>query len=154
MNFPKRALQLAIFILHGCGNGTQSVPIPVPNNPTVNDFIEIMNAHRVNIGCPELIWDAVLAGVAQGHSEDMEENNYFDHTNLQGQSLFDRMDANDIEYISAGENIALDGGGGQSVFNIWMNSPGHKANIENCLYTHHGVGLSGSYWTHMFMIPN
>ncbi|WP_051171600.1 CAP domain-containing protein [Sporomusa ovata] len=65
---------------------------------------------------------------------------YFNHTNLQGQSPFDRLKANGITYRSAGENIGYN----YSVKKLeeaWMNSPGHRANILNTSYTHVGLGL-------------
>ncbi len=151
-NFKRSVLVVLILLLNGCDGKTKSKPVTVSTDPTVNSFIEIMNAHRDDIGCPELTWDPDLAGVAQDHSEDMDENSYLDHTNLQGKTPFDRMNDNDILYSAAGENIALAGEGAQAVFDAWMESPGHKANIENCSYTHHGVGLEGAYWTHMFMV--
>jgi uncharacterized protein YkwD len=51
----------------------------------------------------------------------------------------------------AGENIALTPGGAESALSLWLNSAGHRANIENCSYSHHGVGLSGNLWTHLFV---
>lgn len=143
-----------LFLFLGCGGtGTPSTPVPEPTNPEIVSFITLMNNHRVSVGCPALIWHPTLAGVAQDHSEDMDENNYLGHTNLQGKDPFDRMKDNQIEYSSAGENIALNGGGAEAVLDSWLGSAGHRANIENCSYTHHGVGLSGSFWTHMFMVP-
>jgi uncharacterized protein YkwD len=35
----------------------------------------------------------------------------------------------------------------------WLSSPGHRANIENCVYTRHGVGKAGTLWTHVFYTP-
>lgn len=144
-----------LFFVHGCGGSKNvSTPIEQPTDSTIVSFIEIMNDYRESLGCPRLIWDAELAGVAQDHSEDMNQNNYLSHENLQGKTPFDRMQDNDIEFTAAAENIALNSQGAQAVFDAWMESSGHKANIENCVYTHHGVGLEGSYWTHMFMKPS
>jgi uncharacterized protein YkwD len=39
------------------------------------------------------------------------------------------------------------------VLAAWLNSSGHRANIENCSLTHHGVGLEGTHWTHVFLRP-
>jgi uncharacterized protein YkwD len=142
-----------LLVFQSCGSSTSSQPIDSPQNPTIESFVEIMNAHRVSLGCPALTWHAKLAGVAQDHSDDMNENAYLSHDNLQGESPFDRMNANDLEYSAAAENVAFNSEGAQGVFDAWMESAGHKANIENCVYTHHGLGLSGSYWTHMFMKP-
>ena len=154
MNFTARILSLVILLSSCGGDAGKSDPIETPSNPTIVSLIEIVNNHRSGLGCPALIWHSKLAGVAQDHSIDMNEHGYLSHENLQGQSPFDRMNANDLQYTAAAENVALNSQGAQAVFDAWMESPGHKANIENCTYTHHGIGLSGSYWTHMFMLPS
>lgn len=48
------------------------------------------------------------------------------------------------------ENIAYGWGGAQATFNAWMNSPGHRANILNCSYTHIGIGQDNDWWTAAF----
>lgn len=151
-------LLLVLFFLTSCGDSkTTSGPSTSPKGPTnstVVSLVALVNSHRADIGCPALIWDGPLADVATAHSEEMKENNYLNHTDLSGNSPFDRMVAAGITFSAAAENIAMDDQGAQSTFDAWMNSAGHKANIENCTYTHHGVGLVGAYWTHMFMLPN
>jgi uncharacterized protein YkwD len=154
MRFKIWACVGLISLFQGCGGKSASTPVGKPQNPTVESFVQIMNAHRVSIGCPSLAWHAQLAGVAQDHSKDMDEHSYMSHTDLQGRSPFDRMNDNGLQYSAAAENVAMNSGGAQSVFDAWMTSAGHKANIENCNLTHHGVGLSGFYWTHMFMRPS
>ena len=59
--------------------------------------------------------------------------------------------AEGISYRAAGENIALTGGGASGALSLWLGSSGHRANIERCGYTHHGVGLVDSRWTHLFL---
>lgn len=89
--------------------------------------------------------------MAQAHSQDMADRGYFSHTNPEGQSPFDRLRAAGIDFSSAGENIASGPTTAQAVFDLWMGSSGHRANIERCAYTHHGVGLSSRLWTHLFL---
>ncbi len=83
----------------------------------------------------------------------MAANNYFSHTNLDGQNPFDRLGEAGITYSTAGENIAYGFTSAEAVLEGWLESAGHKANIENDSFTHHGVGYAsgGSYWTHLFM---
>ena len=40
----------------------------------------------------------------------------------------------------------------EAVMDGWMNSEGHRANIENCAYRTIGIGVAadGWYWTQMF----
>jgi len=54
-----------------------------------------------------------------------------------------------------GENIAYGYQTAQDVMNAWLNSPGHKANIENASYRAIGVGAATAsngavYWTQDF----
>lgn len=53
-----------------------------------------------------------------------------------------------------GENIAYGYTSSSSVFQGWLNSSGHRANIENPNYTHVGFGLTGKYWTVVFATPS
>ena len=83
---------------------------------------------------------------ARGHAKDMGDHNFFDHTNLQGLSPFDRMAAAGYQGQTMGENIAAGQSTPESVVAGWMNSPGHCTNIMNGQYTDLGVGYyySGS----------
>ena len=56
---------------------------------------------------------------------------------------------------SWGENIAAGYPSPASVVNGWLNSPGHRANIENPNYVSMGAGAASSasgqlYWAHTF----
>jgi uncharacterized protein YkwD len=117
----------------------------------VRSFVAAMNEHREDRGCTTLTWDDQIADVAIAHSEDMARNIYFSHTNLSGQSPFDRLRAEGVPFRSAGENIAYGQTTGRQVLQSWLNSAGHRANIENCQYSRHGVGLAQTRWTHMFV---
>ena len=97
-----------------------------------------------------------LSNVARTKSEDMRDNNYFSHTSPTYGSPFDMMKKFGIDYMAAGENIAMGQPTAASVMNAWMNSPGHKANILSVNFTEIGVGVakdaSGTiYWTQQFI---
>lgn len=119
----------------------------------VAEFMELVNAHRVSIGCPGLAWNGGVAGVAQAHSDDMVSRDFFSHTNPDGQSPFDRLAAAGITFTAAAENIAFGYPTAQAVLQGWLDSPGHRANIENCALTEHGVGVTQAHWTHLFIRP-
>jgi uncharacterized protein YkwD len=122
-------------------------------NPELVLFVDLMNDHRESAGCPRLTWNQDVALVALAHSEDMVERGFFDHTNPDGESPFDRLQNAGIPYSGAAENIAWGYSTATAVLEGWLNSSGHKANIENCSLTVHGVGLSQSRWTHLFIRP-
>jgi uncharacterized protein YkwD len=103
------------------------------------------------VGCAALRWDGPTAAVAQAHAEDMVRRDFFSHTNPDGQTPFDRLRAAGVTYMAAAENIAYGYSTGAGVLEGWLGSTGHRANIENCAYTHHGVGKAGTHWTHLFL---
>ena len=135
-----------------CGSDAGVGPDP-DVNPAVTTFVELMNAHRSSIGCPVLSWNPQVADVARAHSEDMVARDFFSHTNPDGDSPFDRLRDAGVSYSAAAENIAYGYPTAEAVLSGWLGSPGHRANIENCALTEHGVGLDGSHWTHVFIRP-
>ncbi len=120
-------------------------------DPEVRELVRLVNEHRLAIGCPPLAWHPRLAKVAQAHSEDMARRGFFGHVNPDGENPFDRIQDALIEYHAAGENIAAGHSEAREVFRAWMKSKGHRANLENCLYTHHGIGRFQNRWTHVFV---
>jgi uncharacterized protein YkwD len=122
-----------------------------PTDPVVEDLVELVNVHRISVGCGPLVWHPGVAAVARAHSQDMIDRDFFAHTNPDGASPFDRLTAAGIDYSSAAENIAHGYSSAEAVFEGWLDSPGHRANIERCALTHHGVGLAGTHWTHLFV---
>lgn len=99
--------------------------------------------------------DELLELAARGHSQDMLDQDYFDHTGLDGRSPFDRIaDAGFTGPGPLGENIAAGYRTVEEVMNGWMNSPGHCTNIMNGAYRTIGVGYAenagGNRWTQNF----
>jgi uncharacterized protein YkwD len=99
-----------------------------------------------------------LVCAARLHSLDMAENGYFDHTNQEGQSPWDRMEEAGYAWSAAAENIARGQQDAAQVMDSWMNSPGHCANIMNPDLEEIGVGyvlLDGGapHWTQVFGTP-
>ncbi len=120
--------------------------------------LELTNQQRINAGLSPLAWSEELAAVAAAHSRDMALRGFFDHTNPDGLSPFDRMKQAGLSYRRAAENIAAGQRTPEEVVNGWMNSAGHRANILNPQLTHLGVGYYaggsyGTYWTQCFMTP-
>lgn len=117
-----------------------------PSSETLKEGFEyqlfdLTNATRVNHDLPVLDWDEGVRETAREHSTDMAENQFFSHTNLQGQSLSERMAEDDIAFITAGENLAY--GQFNSIFahQGLMNSAGHRENILHDGFTKLGIGV-------------
>ncbi|OMP68404.1 CAP domain-containing protein [Domibacillus epiphyticus] len=118
-------------------------------------LFDVTNATRLLHGLPVLTWDDQVRETARDHSLDMAKNKYFDHTNLQGESPFDRMEDDGIQFMAAGENLAY--GQYSSIFahEGLMNSAGHRKNILQDDFRFLGVGVafneeSQPYYTENF----
>lgn len=114
------------------------------------DVFDLTNQERLKAGLKPFAWSDALAEVAAAHSRDMSERQFFSHTNPDGLSPFDRMNAAGIHYGWAAENIAMRYPSPEAVVEGWMNSPGHRANILNEHLTTLGVGYYKGYWTQCF----
>ena len=127
----------------GVGAG---VMLPASRNE-VRVLADRINRHRATLGCPTLRWDERLAAVARRHSQDMAKRRFFDHTNPDGRDPFDRLRSAGIRYRAAAENIAFGRTSGRDTYDDWIESDGHRRNIENCEYTSFGIGLYDRRWT-------
>lgn len=153
-------LLAALLLGQGCVVPATNVPpVPAERAPAVSDpddaideFVALANRARADAGCPApLIWEGDLAAIAQMHSEDMRRRGYFDHVTPEGRTPANRVQAAGIPITAVAENIALGQPTGRAVFESWRDSPGHRRNLLNCEYTHHGVGLAGAHWTHVLV---
>ena len=96
-----------------------------------------------------------MGAAALGHSDDMQQRNFFSHTGSNGSNPGDRLTSAGYNWRTYGENIAAGQSTVQSVVSGWMNSPGHCANIMNASFREiavacvKGTGGStyGTYWT-------
>lgn len=87
------------------------------------------------------VWHPVLAKVAKAKAQDMADKHYFDHVDRNGKGTnwwvkragyrlpdwYHQHDAasnvESINRVTGGEGHAID------VWNVWMNSPGHRTHI-------------------------
>jgi uncharacterized protein YkwD len=83
----------------------------------------------------------ILTGTSRAHAQDMGDNNFFAHTNLQGQSSGDRIKAAGYPGSPIGENIAAGQDTPAQVVQGWMESDGHCKNIMQPKYNYLGVGF-------------
>ncbi|SDP15160.1 Uncharacterized conserved protein YkwD, contains CAP (CSP/antigen 5/PR1) domain [Streptomyces sp. cf386] len=117
------------------------------------EVLSLVNEERAKVGCSAVSANSALADLAQDFSEAMAERGFFDHTDPDGASPWDRAAQAGIVDLG-GENIARGQADAAAVMEAWMNSPGHKANILNCDFKTLGVGVhfgsGGPWWTQDF----
>ncbi|MFD9735023.1 CAP domain-containing protein [Umezawaea sp. NPDC059074] len=131
-----------------------NTPAPTEAQAQEAKVLEITNQERATAGCAPLTADDRLAASARGHSQDMANQNYFDHVSKDGRTFVDRIKAAGFPNPGA-ENIAAGQPTPEAVMKGWMESPGHRANILNCGLKFLGVGVAkggsfGIYWTQNF----
>ena len=107
---------------------------------------DLVNTERTKNNLNILSYSEKATTSSRKHSEDMMIKNYFDHTNKENKSPFDRMEEEGINYKNAGENIAAGQSSAIYAHHAWMNSLGHRKNILGD-YKYIGVGvIFGGYY--------
>ena len=106
------------------------------------------NQIRVQAGLPTLKDNAKLRKAATGHSNDMVNDGFFDHTSPNGDTFVDRIIgagyAKRNDGWTIGENLAWGTGElstPQAIMDAWMKSAGHKANIVKKSYKEIGIAV-------------
>jgi len=104
-----------------------------------------------------LEFDCRLWKASQLHSQDMADNNYFNHDSQDGRSPWDRAEAQGIS--ASGENIAAGSSSAQAALDQWKGSFGHCNNMMNPDAKLVGVARAENsdstytyYWTQMFAV--
>ncbi len=153
---------LALFLLAGCSNPA-APPVKAQKGncgqlaDEFSELLQLTNAARIAEGVSPIGFDKSLGLSASDYAADLATQNFFSHTAPDGSSLGDRLDAVGYSFAAAGENLA----GGQptvkSVFEGWMDSPGHRANILDPRFSEVGFGSYtattsdyGRYWVQHF----
>lgn len=136
--------------LTGPCEASPAAPSP-QQDPVAVRLAELANVVRQEAGCDTLEWYEDAAEVARRHSADMEARQFFSHVNPDGLNPFDRLAEAGIHYKAAAENILHGEATASRALGLWLESPGHRENLVNCDFTHHGVGRVDSYWTHIFL---
>lgn len=131
----------------------------------------LVNEERRKNGLDSLNWDNKLADIARKHSQDMAQNNFFNHDNLKGQDptergklvgYYCRKDFGSYYTEGIAENIFQNNlydsvtyyNGipsydwntqeeiARSTVSGWMISPGHRENILTAIYDKEGIGVA------------
>jgi uncharacterized protein YkwD len=114
---------------------------------------DMHNNYRQTIGRTRLRVDHRLQASAQGHANWMAANQTMSHTGAGGTTPLQRAVAQGYSGsgYGIGENIAFGYPDVNTVFQAWLASPGHKANIDNASFVHVGIAVATAsngqrYW--------
>ena len=145
----------------------------------ISELHRLVNVHRRAAGCEALEWHEATARVAEAHSTDMSRREFFDHVTPEGTHLSERLLAGGVTWSgSIAENMlgiahrreneivvaraeapsapeapkpSASVRGAEVVIELWMDSPPHRGNIEDCAFTHQGLGLFRDRWTQVLI---
>lgn len=116
------------------------------------EILDLINAHRVDVGLNALLNMAVVKSVAYSHTDYMINENEVSHHNFFTRSEYLKLNAGAIK---VSENVAYGYSSAQSVVRAWMKSAAHKKNLEGD-YTYFDVSAEKNkegtwYYTNIFM---
>lgn len=150
-----------LFTLISCSSSdSQEETAPRPTlvtnyeyNASELELADLINEHRVSLGLNPL----QLINHVSYKSE--EHNAYMIATRTVNHDYFAQRSENIMEVLGAvkvNENVAYNFVSSNSALNAWLNSPGHKANIEGN-FTHFGISIrvdattGKKYYTNIFI---
>jgi uncharacterized protein YkwD len=113
---------------------------PRPRPELEARMLDLINAERIAAGERPLSPDPELLQVARQHSTDMFTRGYFAHVTPEGDDPFERMREANVQFVTAGENLAL-APSVQIAHVGLMKSPGHRANILRPNFGRVGIGI-------------
>lgn len=116
------------------------------------ELMKIINDYRASIGKNTLQKVDYMSVKSEEHDLYMISKGGISHDYFQDryEDLVENLGA-----VNVSENVAYNYSTPQSVFNAWMNSAGHKANIEGD-HTHFGIAIRKNsegkkFYTNLFM---
>lgn len=108
---------------------------------TKTALINLVNQERTALGVAPLKENSKLNQTAFLKAEDMFEKDYFSHYSPGGVSPWHWFKIEGYDYTIAGENLAIGFLDSEEVYQAWLNSPSHKANLLNPAYKEVGISV-------------
>ena len=140
------------------GDCTPSSTWPAARADLADGVFTLVNAHRATVNAPALVVSPSLTAAAVWKARHMAMYQYLSHDDPAppvARTTADRLAACGYSGAGWGENIAFGYSTPAAVMNGWLNSPGHRANIEEPAYRATGIGAAiapngAVYWAQTF----
>lgn len=104
------------------------------------EMLILINEARKKEGLAPLRLNNELIEMSEFKAKDMKKLDKLSHEGSYG-SFKDLLSLYNIQYQMSGENVLFRGRSVQDMFDLWWNSPGHRANIMNPKYRQVGIGF-------------
>lgn len=125
--------------------GADEQPTAATLVPAVQTTICLVNEQRAAAGAPPVTLDLGLTAVAFGYARDMVAERFYGHMSPDGAILSDRLATIGYHPYAAGENIywgMSDMDTPAEAVKGWLESPEHRRNMLEPLYSRVGMGIS------------
>jgi len=116
-------------------------PINTSEVILTSNIVHLSNVVRNQKGLQTLTENKALTTAAYDKLNDMFQKNYWDHKSPDGTEAWYFIKKEGYDYNRAGENLARGFTNANSVFNAWMSSPTHRANILESRYQDIGIAV-------------
>lgn len=113
-------------------------------NVNSSGLLSSTNSQRKDNGKNALTLNTKLSNAAQSKANDMVARNYWSHVTPTGEQPWFFINNAGYTYTKAGENLAYGFATSNDTVIGWMNSPTHKANLLDEVFTEVGFGFANS----------
>jgi len=123
------------------------ISIPYTYSAFELDLITLINKHRDTLGLQEVKLNDYMSNLCLEHNKYMAEKGKASHDNfdIRSKAILDNLEAQSVN-----ENVAYNYSTPSSTLNAWLNSEGHRKNIENPKWNLIGVSNFSKFSTNLF----
>ena len=127
-----------------------AISLPLSGNFFFADITKIeltnlLNQTRQDLGLAPLVENEALNNAAMLKAQDMVAKGYFAHQSPDGVNPWSWFAKSGYNYRYAGENLAIGFIDSKIVYDAWLNSPSHKANLLDSHYTEVGTAIVSGF---------
>lgn len=122
------------------------------------DMLSLVNIERKNENLSPLVLDEKLNEIAKDKVKLLIKEGKLNHLAGGYKSFGEFLKSYNVDFVTAGENIAKKTQTNEETMNLWLNSKGHRANIMNENFTNIGIAKDSDkngdiYWVQIFIKP-
>lgn len=111
-----------------------------PENFLEFELLRLINQERAQAGVSPVNTDDALGALAEAFSKDMADRHFFDHTDPDGSTAWERAEREGITTLG-GHIISRGHPDTRAAIAAWMKSPEHRAGILNSDFKFLGIGV-------------
>jgi len=104
----------------------------------------LVNERRIINGLSALEYNGQISSRSRLHSQDMADNDFFEHDNLMGIEMGENIAMTPIGDVISCGNVYDETKIADCTVEGWMNSPGHRENILTSRFYCEGIGVAVS----------